>query len=76
MSIYSMIDSGRDESDFDVIDRLEPSEFDEWFKSYCGWCWGHGYGDCTSCKKHYRQLKLAKKINDKYKLQTGKNVWE
>lgn len=65
-----------DESDFEVIDKIEPSKFEEWFGSYCEWCWGHGYGKCDSCKKYYRQLKLAKKINDKYKLQTGKNVWE
>lgn len=31
-------------------------ELKEHFKSYCEWCWGHGFGDCDVCKKIYHKL--------------------
>ena len=64
------------ESDFDVVENMSIEEYDKWFNNYCNWCWGHGYGNCSMCKKHYKQFRLAKIMNDKYKAHTGKNVWE
>lgn len=64
------------QSDFEVIENIPIEEFDKMFDNYHNWCWGKGLGNCYSCMKHYRQLRLAKKINEKYKLVTGKNLWE
>lgn len=64
------------QSDFDVIENMSIDDYDEWFNNYHDWCWGHGYGNCDACRKYYKQLRLAKVINERYKLRTGKNVWE
>ena len=25
-------------------------DLQNYFKGYCEWCWGHGYGDCDKCR--------------------------
>lgn len=37
------------------------------FDNYCKWCWGHGYGNCDNCKKHFNKLYIPLRIKEKQK---------
>lgn len=40
------------------------------FDNHCNWCWGHGFGNCDTCRKAfnrvYRPIRIAE-LTKKYK---------
>lgn len=44
-------------------DNLTVEELDIEFKSYCEWCWGHGFGDCDVCRQQKESYKDRLKQN-------------
>lgn len=26
------------------------------FENYCNWCWKHGHGNCSTCKRLYNKV--------------------
>ena len=48
----------------DVLELNKGSEvLKKQFDNYCDWCWGHGFGKCTTCKKifHKYYIPIRKK---------------
>lgn len=41
------------------------------FETYCKWCWGHGYGNCDTCKKDFNHYYLPIRIKE---LQIKNNI--
>lgn len=46
------------------LDTLTVASLKEWFKRYCNWCWGSGYGNCDNCDKYYKHLLYLKKMEE------------
>lgn len=37
-------------------DHKTSQDLKQHFETYCEWCWGHGYGNCDTCRKIYHKL--------------------
>ena len=48
-------------------DTSSSEALEEQFHKFCNWCWGHGFGDCTWCRKDYRKLYIPLRIAEKQK---------
>ena len=59
MAFFSVVD----DEDWEVENRSS-EQLKEWFKNYCDWCWGHGYGNCDNCRKFYKHLLYRIKIKE------------